>query len=303
MSQQLKKYIITLLALLFCAATIFWLRFVLLESPNIANNKASPSSADRPAVHYALYSNKDFYTGIVNPPPAEPILGKVYGGTVSHHFYAEREIAKFFSRIKNQKVETVVIIGPNHFSQGNHQLLMSQWLYRTPWGEVEPDLPVIQALEKEKIAFVEEQPFVIEHSISALVGFVKYFFPQAKFVPIIINRNVGLEQSRQLGGRLAEILPANSLVLASADFSHHQDLAATEKNDARSLKILQTLDFSKPQAGLVDSPQAVAALMAYVSKKSKNLKFDFENTNSARLGNNLASKDVTSYFFGVYREP
>lgn len=298
-----KRYITIFSVLVICAAAGFWPRLILLRQRFGIGNPSAPIISGKPAVHYALYSNKDFYSGIINPPPAEPILGKVYGGTVSHHFYAEREIAKFFSRIKSQKVETVVIIGPNHFSQGNHQLLMSQWSYRTPWGDVEPDLPVIQALEKEKIAFTEEQPFVIEHSISALVGFVKYFFPQAKFVPIIINRNVGLEQSRQLGGRLAEILPANSLVLASADFSHHQDLAATEKNDARSLKILQTLDFSKPQADLVDSPQAVAALMAYVSKKSKNPKFDFENTNSARLGNNLASKDVTSYFFGVYREP
>ena len=275
------------------AAAGFWLRqnYFLPPEPE--------PDAKTLAKHYAAQSLASFYISLEKPSLTQPEKAKVYGAIVSHHFFAEREITDLFFRLRGQKISTIVIIGPNHFNAGNGPVLVSKKDYSTPWGDLKTDTQLAKRLVESGLAQNEEQPFEKEHSISTLVGFIKYIFPDVKILPIIIKRQADLASAERVGEWLAKELPADALVLVSADFSHHFDLPVTELHDAQSLPVLEKLDIVQTKNIQVDSPQSLAALFKYLQSRQAEA-FRYFNTNSARLGNNLDSTDVTSYFFGYY---
>lgn len=252
--------------------------------------------------HYAYFKQADFYTGIKNPDFVESLDYQVIGGIVSHHFFAEREISKLFSAWREQKPDTLVIIGANHFSVGSADILVSEWLYETPWGTLEVDKEKAEILLSSGFIKNEEVPFVLEHSISTLVGFVKYYLPETKLLPIIIKRDTTSDEIKNLVEILSKF--ENVLVLASVDFSHHVNLVTAENQDAQTLELIKNFDTEKisllpPQQ--LDNPPALIVLLEYL--KTKNARqFDFWNTNQARLSGNLVSQDVTSYIFSSFFE-
>ncbi len=69
-------------------------------------------------LHYAGYSDKEFYGGIEKFKPENFVSEKMYGGIVSHHILVANEMTNFFGRISQQKPGTIVILGPNHFNLG-----------------------------------------------------------------------------------------------------------------------------------------------------------------------------------------
>ena len=251
--------------------------------------------------HYSLDSNKEFYGNLETAKPDLPVANKIYGGIVSHHTYVATEIAKFFSGLKNQKIKTVVLVGPNHFGNGA-KVLVSSYPYQTPWGIIEPNLDIINQLKNEDLARSEEQVFETEHSISALVGSIKYALPDAKLVPIIVNRNLSQAESFKLAEKLNQILPEDSLILASADFSHHVDNQVALKQDKISVVLLKSFDYGKIQkldSKALDSPPTINILLKYLEIKGA-LKMEYKNLNSAIFSGNLDSKDVTSYVFAYF---
>lgn len=249
--------------------------------------------------HYALYPNKEFYTGLKNSRGVPIEKEKVFGGIVSHHFFMEKDIADFFLSLKDQHPKTIVIIGPNHFSVGTGDVLVSQYPYETPWGTLMPDQAVVDQLVKKKIVKVDEYPFEKEHSISALVGFIKYVFPNAKIVPIILKRNVSEVVSRHLADELNDILTEESLVIASVDFSHHQNRIAAAFHDEKSIATIDSFDFDSVKRLEVDSPASIDTLMKYVDKRGAQ-KMVYTAKNSAAVSHNVSSEDVTSYLFAHF---
>ncbi|MBP6942719.1 MAG: AmmeMemoRadiSam system protein B [Candidatus Buchananbacteria bacterium] len=250
-------------------------------------------------LHYAGYSQREFYTGLENPSQITPIKEKVYGGIVSHHFFVEKEIAKFFLALKKQRPKTVVIIGPNHFNVGKSDILVSQYAYETPYGVLDPDHGVINQLTNVGTAKVEEQPFEREHSISTLVGFAKATFPEAQIVPIIVKRGAPQQRLDELVDKLDSTLPADSLVIASVDFSHHQNRMAAQFHDERSIAAIKSFEFEAINNLEIDSPPSIYVLLRYLERRGGQ-RVEYQHVNSAEYSKNLASEDVTSYLFAHF---
>ena len=221
------------------------------------------------------------------------------GGIVSHYFFVASEIASFFAKIRNQEVDTFVILGPNHFGAGNSDILISKYPYKTPWGILEPDEKVIRELLKEESIENEEFPFKKEHSISSLVGFIKYFFPEAKIVPIILKNNVSSQEAELLAEKLDEILRENSVVLASVDFSHHLNRTAAQFHDEASISVIENFDYKRIYNLEIDSPSSIYTLLKYLEKRESQ-KMISENINSANFSDDFDSEDVTSYLFSHF---
>lgn len=291
----MKKVFIVFLVLIF-AATCFWLRqikYVQKTKPLVIETAKT--------YHASAYMNKESYPGLFNTQAPEAIYNKVYAGIVSHHFLAEHEISKFFLKLREQKIKTVILVGPNHFNWGSAPVLTSKLGFNTPWGVLEPNLELIKELQQGRFVEVEEKPFETEHSISTLTGFIKYTWPEANFVPLIIKRNVPLSEVLKLTSKLQSIVSEETLVLASVDFSHHFNLETTEKNDQASIQTLHEMDIESLTKREVDSPQALAVILGF-AKAKPSVDFIFTNTNSAKLTNFLDSQDITSYVFGYFLE-
>jgi poly-gamma-glutamate synthesis protein (capsule biosynthesis protein) len=259
----------------------------------------APKQPELLGLHYAKPLDKSDYTGIVNPIPTGTSSDQVYGAIVSHHFYVERLIATQFLTMKNQKPSTIVILGPDHFNTAKNPITVSQFGFSTPFGTLYPDSNIIDKIVASG-AYVQEAPYENEHSITAVVGMVKAVFPEAKIVPIILKRNItSYARLDELAENLNKFLPQDSLVIASVDFSHHQNRMASDFHDQKSISAIANFDFATIKNLEIDSPQSIYTLEKFLSLR-KAQKMAYTHTNQAEYGGNLASEDVTSYLFANF---
>lgn len=249
--------------------------------------------------HNAYISEAEKYGDLEKIQGLESNDEKIFGGIVSHHFLAAPKIAEFFAGLKNQQVETIVVIGPNHFSYGEEDIQISKYPYNTPWGVLEPDSPAIENLLKKNFIKNEEIPFNREHSISALVGFIKYYLPTAKIVPIILKRSAPAKKAEKLAGALNEILPEKSIAIASVDFSHHLAKTSADFHDEFSLSVIKSFDYLRLYKLEIDSPPSIYAALKYLEKRNAQ-KITYTNINSADFTNQPDSDDTTSYAFAYF---
>ena len=249
--------------------------------------------------HAAFHSDKEFY-GDLSRAVASDVGGqKIYGGIVSHHFLIAKEIANFFATLKNQSPEVIIIVGPNHFNVGDGDILVSNYPFKTPWGEVRPEQNIIAELLQNQAARQDEDPFSREHSVSALVGFVKYYFPDTKIVPLIVKRNTSQAKIEKLARALNEVLPKSAVVVASVDFSHHLDGTAAQFHDQKSVSAINNFDYPLIFESEIDSPPAIATLLKYLERRGAQ-RLVYKNINSADFTNNPDADDVTSYVFAHF---
>jgi AmmeMemoRadiSam system protein B len=290
-----RKFFILTGAALILAASFF---VFYMRSPAIVKEPVNILSSKK---HYALYHKKEFYSGLENPIEVNVEKEKVFGGIVSHHFFMEKDIAQFFLSLKNQNPETIVIIGPNHFNTGASDVLVSEYAYETPWGDLLPDSKVIAQLHAKKLVRTDEYPFEKEHAISALVGFIKKVFPDVKIVPILLKRSVSEKKVQGLADELHRILPENSLVIASVDFSHHQNRIAAAFHDEKSIATIGSFDFDSIKRLEVDSPSSIYALLRYLDARGAGV-MNYTSKNAAEVAGNLSLEDVTSYVFAQFKK-
>lgn len=297
-----KKYWIYIVASVFLAVFVLF-AYLINISLNKKDRTELPDSSQAvekfDESHYASYLDAQFYGDLEKIKESAVPNEKIYGGIVSHHFFAVNEIASFFRTLKGQKPKTIVIIGPNHFNVGKTDILVSKYPYETPWGNLYPDTENIKKLLDAKVLFQDEEPFKKEHSISALVGFIKYYLPDAKIIPIILKHNVDRENLDKLSEKLDEIMPDDSIVLASVDFSHHLNKTASEFHDQMSIAAIQNFDEERIYRSEIDSPASIYSLQQYLNfKKAK--KFYYKNTSSAEIAKNNYTEDNTSYLFAYF---
>lgn len=249
--------------------------------------------------HSAYIRSSAPYGDLENTKSLIAVNDKIYGGIVSHHFFIAPKIAEFFSGLKNQQIETIVILGPNHFNTGEGNIQISKYPYITPWGILEPDKKIIGNLIEKNFIENKEMPFEREHSISVLVGFAKYFLPKAKIVPIILKRKTSAKEAEQLAHALNEILSEKSIVIASVDFSHHLNSVAADFHDEFSLSVIKSFGYDRLYNLELDSPATLHTLLKYLENRGSK-KIFYENINSAEFSRHLDMEDVTSYTFAYF---
>ena len=107
-----------------------------------------------------------------------PHAGFVYSGDVAGSVYSHIEIP-----------ETVLLLGPNHTGQGRPISLMSRGAWSMPFGDLEIDTELAEALlsyfpEVQDDAEAHQQ----EHSLETQLPFLQYFQKEFKFVPVCLQR-------------------------------------------------------------------------------------------------------------------
>ncbi len=105
--------------------------------------------------------------------------GRVRLGIVSHHLLIRDLIAEFFLRLSTEShPKTVVLLAPNHTTRGSSQIAISELPWKTPFGVLQTDSELGRAFRG--VARVEEDAFYNEHSIGAILPFLRYVFPGAR---------------------------------------------------------------------------------------------------------------------------
>ena len=178
-------------------------------------------------------------TSVTNPKGiVVPHAGLIYSGPAAAVSYA---------KIDTSFNKTFVIIGTNH--EGN-ATACADFAWETPLGTVHPDEEFIAALSTH-LPKNNAQLRRRENSIEVQMPFIKYRFPDAKIVPVLIG-----DQSSSGARRVAEAVIAAAealgrkagediIVIASGDGSHYVPKEKAEHDDLTVLAAAKNLNMKR----------------------------------------------------------
>lgn len=232
---------------------------------------------------YKKTITNSFKTGIANQ------YSGVSGGIVPHYIdYAQPIITNFFQQL-NGPYKTIIIMGPDHFHTSTKKITASSYNWETPFGILRPNLGIIERLNLTKDEFTH----INEHSIRVLLPFIKYKFPNAEIVPILLRNDLTKNEAVNLGHEISKLMGNDTLVIASMDFSHIQppDKNLSIKQDTKSLKVIQNFEIGAADNLSLDSKPSLIALLTIMNDLNATKTRLFNLTNSALL-NSSAKQSV-----------
>ena len=90
---------------------------------------------------------------------------------------------------RSGKIRRVVLLGPIHDKRENGLFLSNSHSFYTPLGNIAVDHKVSEELKFNSSFFeINDIPHLAEHSIEILLPFIKYCFPNASIVPILMGQ-------------------------------------------------------------------------------------------------------------------
>jgi AmmeMemoRadiSam system protein B len=105
--------------------------------------------------------------------------------------YSGGLVARAFSSAigRSAGVKRVVILGPIHDKRENGLFLSNSHSFYTPLGNIPVDQAITEEFEFHGKSFeINDIPHLGEHSIEILLPFVKYCFPCASIVPVLMGQ-------------------------------------------------------------------------------------------------------------------
>jgi len=271
---------------------------LVFESDNFLIYKVVKNDA-----YYAL--NKTHYSGFSQYKEAitnsfKTNIDKQYsgvsGGIVPHYIdYAQPIITNFFQQLNNS-YKTIIIIGPDHFHTSYKKITASSYNWETPFGILRPNLDIIKKIN----ATIDEFVHIKEHSIRVLLPFIKYKFPNAKIVPIVLRNDLTKNEAINLGHEISKLTDNNTLVIASIDFSHIQppDKNLSIKQDTKSFKVIQNFEIDAVDTLSLDSKPSLIALLTIMKDANSTKTRLFNLTNSALL--NSSTKQSVGFISLIF---
>jgi len=233
----------------------------------------------------------------------------IVSGVVPHHLLAKEIIADFFQYISSQgKPEIVVILSPDHFHSGtlddDNAFITLDW--ESGSGKKEFENIKIDSLLGKKLAddnkiALNSSAIVYDHGITNLIPYIKKYFPESKFLPILIPIDITKEQIEHLVKTINIESPAQTIIIASVDFSHYLPRRAADFHDKKSIRTLLNFEEENFKNIEVDCWQALYAARLFAKLRQKEVPHIIAHKNSVDFSK-LYSEITTSYFSVAFRE-
>ncbi len=201
--------------------------------------------------------------------------GEIFCGIVPHHLLAGRLIAGFLqaASASRQRTDTVVVTATMHFTEDN-PVCTSFCDWDTPFGRLECDEQLTEKLIAETGAVCDDETAQLDHGISALVPYIKYYFPDSEIAFLLVDEKA----DKSLPDKLAELycsIDSDCLYLFSADFSHYLPAHETERRDLETIEAVAEKDYEKISSMTddnVDSPYVLGTFVRLAEKSGAETK-------------------------------
>lgn len=244
------------------------------------------------------YDEAAFFKSVNVPPKPHDSVKEISGAIVPHHLLADDLISSLFKLLSREEVDMVFIIGPNHARSGSKKIATGSWTWDTPFGGLECDRQAVEETARATGAEENLELLQKEHSVAALVPYVKYYLPGARLVPVILHGDYGAENAAKLGKTIAATASAKKkVVITSVDFSHYLNLNTAEEMDKITLSAIKERDIEViGQMGNdnIDSPLCVITLLSFIEEMGKKELTVTGHGNSADYTGN--TQETTSYY-------
>jgi len=233
----------------------------------------------------------------------------IVSGVVPHHLLAKEIIADFFQYISSEeKVETLILLSPDHFHSGtlddDNAFITLDW--ESGSGKKEFENIKIDSLLGKKLAddnkiALNSSAIVYDHGITNLIPYIKKYFPESKFLPILIPIDITKEQIEHLVKTINIESPAQTIIIASVDFSHYLPPHAAGFHDEKSIRVLLNFEEDNFDNIEVDCWQALYAARLFAQLRHKEAFHIIAHKNSVDFSK-LYSEITTSYFSVAFGE-
>ena len=291
-------FVFVISAALLAGAGGFWFGLGRTPGEKLAIGNKPPGET---ATHRADFMNADFYEAFYrNAPASQSVSEKVVSGVIPHHLVAGKYLASYFTALKNQHPQVVVLFGPNHPQAGRNNFVTSLYDWRTPYGTLAANQDIIQKCIAANLVVADEKIIAAEHTIGAPVAFIKKTWPRATLIPVIIKDRATPEQVQALANKLHDILPEKSLMLASVDFSHYLPEYVADFHDALAKNVLAAGAASRAAKLEIDSPPSIALLLEYNQLKKAQKFYEVFHSNSAGIMGKPDLVETTSHILGYF---
>jgi AmmeMemoRadiSam system protein B len=175
-------------------------------------------------------------------------------GVVSPHaglMYSGKVAGAVYSRINTP--DTFIILGPNHSGFGAEFSIMTEGVWRMPFGEVRIDSTIAKEVFKHSGLLKEDQlAHAREHSLEVQLPFMQYLGKEFQIVPIVMRHYPPTEDYLEMCGELADAIASvvgdvgsKITLVASTDFTHYEPQAVAEENDQAAINAILGLDAGK----------------------------------------------------------
>lgn len=258
-----------------------------------------------PTIPCRYYDEKSFMTSVKKAERTEVSDLKVLGGVTPHHLLADHMIAQFFKNIETDLPKVVVLVGPNHERIGRDKIHTGSWNWQTPFGILETEKDIVNQITEKTDAGKDMNLLENEHSIAALIPYVKYYLPKAQVIPLVLHGNLGLENSKELANTILECIGDKEyLIIGSVDFSHYLAPDEAEQMDQISIKAIKKRDFlavSHMDNDHLDSPPTIMTLFEIMNRENALGLKVIDHSNSSIIAGEYAESN-TSYYTLLFYE-
>jgi len=293
----------------FLCHAAFMLFFLTCQDKN-SDNQALPIAADYLKAQYSSFSDdstifvKAFVRAKKNSNSSIICMDEqnVQAGIIAHHLFIADLIAEYFLKISaTTNSKRIILMGPNHRSRGKIPISTSLLTWKTPFGTVETHRSTIRSIISSGVAKINDDAFLMEHSIGALMPFIKLVFPDAAIVPLVLLSNTSESDCDRLSDFLVKHLDDKTLLLASIDFSHYKTAAEAALEDSLTFPIIQELDFERANDAFVCSRATLRVLLRTLKKMGQMEGEVVHHTNSGIISGQI-EEPCTSYINMIWKQ-
>jgi AmmeMemoRadiSam system protein B len=296
MATTLSKNLVKLLSLIAIGAVL-----VVVNSQRLSPSPASQNSIQNPDIktHQAYFTTPDFYENAFKNSGKAPNIS-AYALLVNHHLLASELLAQGFNAIATEKAVTVVVISPDHFSHGASSITSSDLAWTTPYGKLPVNIQALEKLVSSGLVSLDSTAMDSEHGIANLVGFFKKALPEAKIIPLLVRPELKVKKALEYAEQLSALLPPDSIVVGSFDFSHYLPSPVADFHDQLSLDTVESFNYENLDKLDVDSQPGLAVFLKLLElRKLQNFHL-LGQSNSAKLLANPDQLETTSYLVGYF---
>ncbi|MFW6134802.1 MAG: AmmeMemoRadiSam system protein B [Elusimicrobiota bacterium] len=243
-----------------------------------------------------------------------PVFGEksrelsIVSGVVPHHLLAKEIIEDFFESVAGQEQhpETIILLSPDHFNcsalEKDYSFISINWeTDNIKLDGISADHKLLKGLSLSNNIIPNYNAVLTEFGITNLLPFIKKYLPETKIIPVLIPGNISREQLNHLTSTIDMFAPANTLLVASVDFSHYLPAAAAEFHDAKSIRVLLNFEENEFENIEVDSWQSLYAVRLFAKLRKSEKPIIIAHKNSVDFLP-CDFNSTTSYFSVVFQK-
>jgi len=162
-----------------------------------------------------------------------PHAGYVYSGCAAYEGYQYWQAA-------NEKIKTVVVIGPAHRVAFEGIATVGVQFLETPLGLAEVDSDLRESLKTSGLISVSDHAHAAEHSIEVHLPFIQSMLPNAKILPLL-DGMVSADKVSQIIESLWD--DSGVYFVISSDLSHFHSYEEAKALDKQTADLIESGDW------------------------------------------------------------